>query len=659
MVAVHSFDIFDTVLVRRVAISSDVIRLTGEALARRESSGAGQALFLETFLSARDLAAARAQKASQAEDCTIDAIWEELARLMPGRVQPSDSAIEIGCDARLLLPNPVMAARIASLRAQGRRVIFISDIYYRRETLFEWLNRFGLCDDIDEIYASSEIGLLKHTGSLFDHVLAAEGIAPDKLHHAGDNISSDHHVPARKGIRTEHYTDTRLTAAEKAILATPGGGMAASRMAAAMRLARLQDGAVRGGDEVTAFLGPLGVLTACWTASFAHASGAPRIYFVARDGYVPWRAATSMPKAMAGIDVRYIRLSRNSLIAAIPRLGEFGVFWIKASWGDLTAGEIVERLGYRWDEIEPGLEGAPDDVRTDHKLASDAAIAALVAAVDNAVLSPERRAELDERRANVVGYLRQEGMFDGTPFVIFDVGWYLNLQAALKSILDAHGADGFVAGAYFALSLHRVIETIAGPALGMFHQQPWCLDWRADANFVFDRRILVEHLLGLAPHGSAKGYAAGEDGRYFATEAPISQQRQAVTQELSDRIAAFAKFADEVLDAGADAATLVAMVDVLIRHYVAEAHRYDFGRLEQLYAETDGRQSVPLAIPEPWRVPSALAQLIPYRVREKLNLGHGPTLWPEMAEARAGVTARWLLMTVRNSRRLAGRALRR
>lgn len=657
--AVHSFDIFDTVLVRRVAIASDVIRLAGERLAQRQVEPERQAQFLETFLSARELAGVMAQKASGAEDCTIDAIWAELARLMPGHVTAADSAIEIECDAQLVTPNPAIATRIAQLRAQGCRVIFISDIYYRRETLFAWLRSFGLCDDIAEIFASSEIGLLKSTGNLFRHVLAAEGIEARQLHHIGDNVTSDWRVPARLGITAQHYPETRLTGAEAAVLVTPGAGLAASRLAAAMRIARLQDGAPRVGDEVTAFLGPLGVLVAFWTAAYARAAGAKRVYFVARDGYVPWRAASRMPRAMAGLDVRYIRLSRNSLIAALPKLGEFGAVLIRMSWSDLPAGEIVERLGYRWDEIAPGLGAHAAAIAPNAPLADDGAIAALVAAVDQAALSPERRAQMDERRATVVGYLRQEGMLDGTPFVIFDVGWFLNLQAALKSILDAQGTSGFVGGAYFALSLRRVAEAIAGPAWGMFHEQQWCLDRPEHVNFVFDRRILVEHLLGLAPHGSAKGYALDDGKRYVASLGEIAPTRLSVTKDLAGQIAAFAAIADQALHGDEDSSALVAMVDVLLRHYVAEAHRYDLRRLAQLHAETDGRQTEPRAIPEAWRLPTALLQAIPYRLRERVGLGHGPTLWPEMAEARASRPARLLLRTIRGGRRLAGRVVRK
>lgn len=640
MPKVYSFDIFDTVFIRNVALATDVFRTVAEKLAVRHPPGSDPGSFVEDFVSARILAESRARTAlGEREDCTIHAIWEELARLLPVVIQPEDFALELQSDEEALIVNPTIAARIRNHHSRGERVIFISDIYYPHETVYHWLAQAGLCPSAQDVYVSSEVGLLKHSGSLFRHVLAKEGIQASDLHHIGDNKTSDMVRPRKLGISAEHYPDSRLTPVEQILQEAGRPSLFGSRLAAAMRVARLQVGACHRGDEVTTFLGPLAVLTALWTAALARESSVPRIYFVARDGYVPWRAATQMNALMEGLDIRYIRLSRSSLIAAMPRLGDFGAFWIKQSWTGLKAGEIVERLGYVWPDIADALAADAPNLTPESLLADDASIAAVVAAIDSAALPDARRSELEQRRASVVGYLRQEGMFDGTPFIIFDVGWFLNLQAAFKSILDAQGPSGFAGGAYLALSLGRVAKAMAGPASAMYYERPYCLDRPADANFVFDRRILVEHLLGLAPHGSATGYGPTGDGGYVATEGPITPLRQRVVQDVSDRIAAFAVFADGAIRYGENRAVLVRLVDKLLRYFIENAHRHDLGSLSQLHSESDGRQTQTFTIPEPWRVSTVLVQLVPYRLRERWRLGHGPTLWPEMALARAGGAA--------------------
>lgn len=636
MPKVYSFDVFDTVFIRNVALATDVFRIVAEKLAVRQPLGIGSGSFVEDFVSARILAESRARTTlGKREDCTIHEIWAELARLLPDVVRPEDFPVELQSDEDALIVNPAIAARIRNHYLRGERVIFISDIYYPHETIYRWLAQAGLCRSAQDIYVSSEVGLLKHSGNLFRHVLGKEGIRPSDLHHIGDNTTSDMVRPRKLGISAEHYPDSRLTRAEQIVQEAARPGLFGSRLAATMRVARLQVGACHQGDEVTTFLGPLAVLTALWTATLARENGVPRIYFVARDGYVPWRAATQMKTLMEGLDIRYIRLSRSSLIAAMPRLGDFGAFWIKQSWTGLKAGEIVERLGYTWPDIADALAVDAPNLTRESLLADDASITAVVAAIDSTVLPDARRSELEQRRASVVGYLRQEGMFDGTPFIIFDVGWFLNLQAAFKSILDAQGASGFAGGAYLALSLGRVADAMAGRASAMFYERPYCLDRPADANFVFDRRILVEHLLGLAPHGSATGYGPTGDGGYVATEGPIAPLRQRVVQDVSDRIAAFAVFADGAIRYGEDRAVLVRLVDKLLRYFVENAHRHDLGSLSQLHSESDGKQARTFTIPEPWGVSTVLAQLVPYRLRERWQLGHGPTLWPEMALARA------------------------
>ncbi len=641
MPRIYSFDIFDTVFVRRVALATDVFRIIGQKLAPRRLDVSCLGSFVEDFVSARVHAERLANNAAgMREDCTLQAIWHELHQLMPAFVDPADFVLELECDEELLVVNPSIAARIQSYRERGHRVIFISDIYYPHDAVLRWLMQAGLCDAGQDVYVSSEVGLVKHTGNLFKHVLKCEAIRPQDLHHIGDNVTSDCTRPKKLGIQVEHYKETRLNLIEQIVQETSRPSLLGSQLAAAMRIARLQEGACRTGDEVSAFLGPLAVLVALWSAGLAEEHGANRIYFVARDGYVPWRAATELGKLLPGVDVRYIRLSRSSLIAALPQLGEFGAFWIKQSWVDLPAHEVVDQLGYAWSDVAEVMASRSPAILPNETLPDDSAIAALVEAIDTAVLPADRQAVVEARRKQVAEYLKQEGLFDGTPFIVFDVGWFLNLQAVFKTILDAHGANGFVGGAYFGLSLGRVSEAMAGPATAMFHQRPYCLDLPDNVNFVFDRRILVEHLMGLAPHGTATGYAASCDGNIYATEGPITSHRQEVVGTLSNNIAKFASIANDVIGVqDIENERVVRLADVLLRHFVQHADNYELSALSQLYVEEDGKRNQVRTIPEPWRLNTALAQVIPHRVRERFGINHGPTLWPEMALKRAGPLA--------------------
>ena len=241
MPLIYSFDVFDTVLVRRVALPSDIFRLVALELGQQVDTPAGN--FIEDFVSAR-IAAERIarRKVAPREDCTIRDIWRELRALMPALPSDADERLEVEIERRNIGCNPHLFFQIGALRQSGARVIFISDIYYSREDIFGLLEREGLAATLDEVYVSADVGLLKSSGALFNHVALTEGVAPADIEHLGDNWHSDVVAARRAGLRSTHYRATRLNDAEQAALKAFDGAIAGSRLAAAMRLHRLTSG---------------------------------------------------------------------------------------------------------------------------------------------------------------------------------------------------------------------------------------------------------------------------------------------------------------------------------------------------------------------------------------------------------------------------------
>src|SRR5690606_176166 len=65
------------------------------------------------------------------------------------------------------------------------------------------LRRCGVEGDL-RLYVSSEIGLRKDTGELYEHILSCEGLAPEQVLVVGDNERSDFQIPADRGMLTLH-----------------------------------------------------------------------------------------------------------------------------------------------------------------------------------------------------------------------------------------------------------------------------------------------------------------------------------------------------------------------------------------------------------------------------------------------------------------------
>ena len=161
VVRVHSFDVFDTSLLRRVAAPSDVFRLIGRRIAR-EIRVVLQDQFVEDFLFAR-LSAER-DALLHCEECTIDQIWTILHEKLPDLPHAYGSEYELEAEQSVLVPNAIVATQIAALRAAGARIVFVSDTYLPAEFVRTELLRHRLALDGDGLYVSSALGVTKRTG---------------------------------------------------------------------------------------------------------------------------------------------------------------------------------------------------------------------------------------------------------------------------------------------------------------------------------------------------------------------------------------------------------------------------------------------------------------------------------------------------------------
>lgn len=114
----------------------------------------------------------------------------------------------------------------------------------------------------------------------------------------------------------------------------------------------------------------------------------------------------------------------------------------------------------------------------------------------------------DALRTLVLGYLRQEGLCDGTPWAMVDIGWHGNLQRSLGRVLALGGAPQPVTGFYFGLVPGASVPT-GDTAMGYWNQRP-----AAGHGALRLNHALWEIFLS-ADHGSVVGYRA-EAGRFVA-----------------------------------------------------------------------------------------------------------------------------------------------
>lgn len=102
---------------------------------------------------------------------------------------------------------------IEFLKQNGKKIILISDFYSDKKLIEKLMVSLGIRDYFSKIFISSEIGLRKSSGNLYEYVINELSCKPINLLMIGDNIYSDVKVPKKLGIDSYHksYSDSHVT----------------------------------------------------------------------------------------------------------------------------------------------------------------------------------------------------------------------------------------------------------------------------------------------------------------------------------------------------------------------------------------------------------------------------------------------------------------
>ncbi len=211
---VFSFDIFDTTLTRWVARPTDLFLLMQDRLVKGPADYPGS--LARNFRKARVRAEMQARLGALRKggrEIRMEDIYENLRKefnldqAQAVQLMAEEAELEFQC----VRPIAWTVAEIDALRGMNKRVIFTSDMYLPQALLERLLAKVGVRVGKEELYLSSEIGLKKHSGELFRHILKKEGCAPGQLSHCGDDLHSDWWVPHQMGIRIYGETSAEVT----------------------------------------------------------------------------------------------------------------------------------------------------------------------------------------------------------------------------------------------------------------------------------------------------------------------------------------------------------------------------------------------------------------------------------------------------------------
>jgi len=187
-----SFDIFDTLIERKVKIASDLFKLIGKNVLGVNNA---QDFYLRRLAAERT---AETQAKLKGEIADIYDIYncingyEEQKKLL----LDEEIRIEIEC----CFAKRKIKRIYDRLVLEGKTIYIVSDMYLPKEIIIQMLNKCGyICN---KVYVSNEYNCDKLSGSLFNIVLNENGLTAEQIIHVGDSLTADKRGANRVGIKS-------------------------------------------------------------------------------------------------------------------------------------------------------------------------------------------------------------------------------------------------------------------------------------------------------------------------------------------------------------------------------------------------------------------------------------------------------------------------
>lgn len=448
-----SFDIFDTLVKRNVIEPRDIFDIVEESFNRRHPRSKIMG-FREKRIQAEQAArqhCIREEVALQQIYDQIDidlALCRELMRL------------ETETELQYCQPNYILKGIYEQCIADGHVVIITSDMYLPRDIIVQILHKCGYTD-YKKLYLSSEVGLRKQTGNLFEYMIRDLGVSGKDIIHIGDRKKADNLIPRLKGmgslyidrkhLNTEILKEKDFLEADSFLFPFLNNNLPKYHS---------ESDLFRWGYEA---FGPLLLGFTTWVHEQLSKNKIEKTFFLARDMYL---VIDAYRKLYGSENVEYLEVSRKSLRAAyVKKKNCLAAVFDTMTRRTYTVGDILTFLGI--------------DVTEIHDISIDLSVK-----ISSRNASDKRFSELNRTILNVLNnqkdytkdYLEQMGLFSNERIAIIDIGWHGSIQNMMEVLLGKP-----LLGLYFGNTVRNYFpamimqgywfnfkdEKMAGPYLSM------------------------------------------------------------------------------------------------------------------------------------------------------------------------------------------------
>ena len=195
---VISFDIFDTLILRKMNRPEDVFYLVQKEL---------QYINLKSIrVDAEWSARQKRYKEHGDYEVTLVEIWDMLHKLTT--IEPLEGArVEIACEESVCYANPYFIEIVKILKEKGKKIILCSDMYLDSECISQMLEKLGF-PKFDAYFISCEYRKSKANGELFEIVKNKYG-ERSRYIHLGDNEYADVKMARKHGFDAIYYQNVQ------------------------------------------------------------------------------------------------------------------------------------------------------------------------------------------------------------------------------------------------------------------------------------------------------------------------------------------------------------------------------------------------------------------------------------------------------------------
>lgn len=426
---VYGFDVYDTLITRKVATPSGIFTLVQDRL-RKECRAAYPSELVENFCYFRKLAEHSCYTVAGEGEITLEKIYRKLHGLFHYVDRPKIERImqmEIEEEIRWTVPIEENIERIRRLLERNERVVLISDMYLPEAVLRSILDKADPILKKCKLYLSSSVGLKKtRRGRLFQHVCKQEGILPENLWHVGDNESADFKIPQSLGIGAAKYKRSELHHVERSYLVEKT--LFHQLIAGVSRRFRIVHPKASSLADVGAMVtAPILYGFVDDTLKKAAARGIKTLYFSGRGGRILLEIAEIVNETGNwNLNLRLLHCSGPSLLPA-------GIIWTNTEIYDWlfdrfprsTFRDVAKRLRLDAEELSCAFPAEVREILPDFNVILDKE--ALDLLKKHLCKTIAVRALIEGRakrlRELFLDYLKQEGVFDDETVGVVDIGW--------------------------------------------------------------------------------------------------------------------------------------------------------------------------------------------------------------------------------------------